>query len=767
MKIISLILFVCSLYACGGGGGGAGGGAVPPPPPPPPPPQTILGGTIEAPNGQIALHWAPSGIDRWVEILVPAANASIPGVTPVADGTPVDLIRLDDAGEVIETLASTTTSGGEYSFNFTELGLDFANDLMVIATGGAGVELRAFATQETTNIDPDSEATVSLILEQLVVLPGTTISNFTLQELDDLLVSVRLSTTVNGILAGVDVPSTVNAIRNAAGADPGVGNFFSMAAGPGQASIGPGDIGEFFPFTDGAAWTFDGSLMVDGSQTGDFTNRMFVDGTRDVNGTVVTVFVESNPSEPEESFETLLVKTSLGVSDWTEVPNGGTALDLVRFPLASGSTMSQGPFELNLGDDVDQDGVVETATANADSTVIGFEDTIVAGGTFRNAAKVEGQLSFSGTLSGDGSNFSGSGTVTQWFAPGAGEIRRDVQLEASTTAVTTTFTSTEELTDRVFLLADNIRRNDTRGAVPAAGGDHYIAVACNDQVAQKGLYAFLVRGSGYVPDNSFIGETHYLTQCQNENIAAAYDGNNYLVVFSKTDNAGNSNLVARHVRPDGHVQGSIVVSSSGGSAAVAFDGQNYLVVYNKFDSSNTPPGEVSPGHEIYGARITPNGVNLGEFAVFTSPGEQAFPNLAFDGTNYLVVWRDTRTGSGPTADTDIYGVRVSPSGVVLDDPAIAIVTAPRTQAEPHVASSGSNWLVVWNDIGQLHTSPPPDGRIFGRRVAPDGSVLDGAPDTDGIAIATAPVANSWANVAFVGNNYFAAWSVGSYPSHGT
>jgi len=112
-------------------------------------------------------------------------------------------------------------------------------------------------------------------------------------------------------------------------------------------------------------------------------------------------------------------------------------------------------------------------------------------------------------------------------------------------------------------------------------------------------------------------------------------------------------------------------------------------------------------------------------------------------------------------------VRVSPSGVVLDDPAIAIVTAPRTQAEPHVASSGSNWLVVWNDIGQLHTSPPPDGRIFGRRVAPDGSVLDGAPDTDGIAIATAPVANSWANVAFVGNNYFAAWSVGSYPSHGT
>jgi hypothetical protein len=154
---------------------------------------------------------------------------------------------------------------------------------------------------------------------------------------------------------------------------------------------------------------------------------------------------------------------------------------------------------------------------------------------------------------------------------------------------------------------------------------------------------------------------------------------------------------------------------------------------------------VPPGHEIYGALIAPDGTSPGEFPVFTSPGEQVFPSVAFDGTNYLVAWRDTRSGSGPSEDTDIYGVRVNAAGAVLDSPEIAIVTAPRTQGGPQVAAS----------------------RIFGKRVAPDGSLLDGPASGDGIAIATAPVANYGATVGYVGDSYFVAWAVGSYPSFGT
>ncbi len=67
------------------------------------------------------------------------------------------------------------------------------------------------------------------------------------------------------------------------------------------------------------------------------------------------------------------------------------------------------------------------------------------------------------------------------------------------------------------------------------------------------------------------------------------------------------------------------------------------------------------------------------------------PAVGFDGTNYLVVWADGRNGD----DTDLYGVRVSPSGNVIDSTAIAISTAPDSQLSPKIAFNGSVYLVVW------------------------------------------------------------------------
>lgn len=750
------------LVACGGGGGGGSSSPPSPPPPPPPPPDVIVAGQVEAPNGQVASAWPLRGVDRWLSLVVPQAAASVPGALPVPDGTPVDLNRLGADGSIVETVASTTTSNGRYSFNFTDLGLAFNDHYVATAVGGAGIVLRSFVTSEDADIDVESETTVDLVLESVTLGGGMTLTNFTLQELSDLTATSRLIIMLSDVTAGIDIPTTVTAVKAALNSEPGFVTLLASAEAPGQTQAGPGDIGSFFPLDNGLSWTYDGSVSVDGI-TDTYSSTVQVEGVRNINGTDATVLAATDTDG--ERFETLLVKTERGLSDWTNVPDGGPVLELLRFPPIPGAAIVDENTQTDIGEDLDGDGITETVTADIGSTVVGFEDVVVPGGSFAGTLRLENAIEFSGNLSGGGGSFSGTALANAWYAAGVGQVRSDAVLTATASGQTVTGSFLEELTDDAFPIASNIRNSDdSLGAVPSAG-DGYLVFACNEVKTPEGYYNTLVPGSGRTGRSMFIGDVHYLGGCQPESAAAAYDGSNHLFAWAKTDNANNTNIVAVRVNDDGvplDVNEFFVSSgSSNFSPAAASDGSNYLVVWNKFDLSG--PG----GHEIYGARIAPDGTNLGEFPIFTSPGEQVFPDVAFDGTNYLVVWRDTRTGSGPTEDTDVYGVRVSPDGTVLDSPEIAIVTAPRTQGEPKVASSGDNWLVVWNDIGQLGTSPPPDGRIFGKRVAADGTLLDGPATADGIAIGTAAVPNYGAVVGFVGSNYVVAWGVGSYPGFGT
>jgi hypothetical protein len=170
--------------------------------------------------------------------------------------------------------------------------------------------------------------------------------------------------------------------------------------------------------------------------------------------------------------------------------------------------------------------------------------------------------------------------------------------------------------------------------------------------------------------------------------------------------------------------------------AVAFDGTNFLLVWSDDRSGTT---------DIYGARINQAGVLLDPngIPISTATDWQEYPSVSFDGTNYLVVWEDWRQGD----ESDIYGSRVTTSGVVLDTAGIPISTASDDQYTPVIAFDGINYLVVWEDWRGV------DVDIYGARVNQTGVVLDHG----GIPISTAFDSQLSPAVAFDGTNFLAVW----------
>ena len=88
--------------------------------------------------------------------------------------------------------------------------------------------------------------------------------------------------------------------------------------------------------------------------------------------------------------------------------------------------------------------------------------------------------------------------------------------------------------------------------------------------------------------------------------------------------------------------------------------------------------------------------------------------VAFDGTNYLVVWR--QTAALPILGTDIYARLVSAAGVPLGNPFVVVEKIGQDQ-EPAVAYGGGMFLVVWTDLHDIQ------GRLISPAGQPEGNRL--------------------------------------------
>ena len=221
-----------------------------------------------------------------------------------------------------------------------------------------------------------------------------------------------------------------------------------------------------------------------------------------------------------------------------------------------------------------------------------------------------------------------------------------------------------------------------------------------------------------------------------------FNGTNYLLAWATLD--ASPFACGQLVSPAGTTVGlpfqisqSNTVIPEWSLDGIASDGTNYLVVWT--DS------RLSPDKYIYGRVVGASGSPVGsDIMISESPGAEA--QVAFDGNNYLVVWRGTDSNSSLVMGRliDRAGALAGAEFVVNDSP------APSDNPNA-VAFGGTNYLVLWPDeVGGWGSG---EWHLFGQLVTPTGALTGGV-----LPITTGAGEQIFPTLAFDGRNYLATWT---------
>ncbi|MBI5533374.1 MAG: hypothetical protein HY898_11710 [Deltaproteobacteria bacterium] len=244
----------------------------------------------------------------------------------------------------------------------------------------------------------------------------------------------------------------------------------------------------------------------------------------------------------------------------------------------------------------------------------------------------------------------------------------------------------------------------------AFDGTNYLVVWSDTSSTVSDIYGVRVSKAGAVLDATPLQLTS-LAGAQDQP-AVAFDGTRYMVVFHDAG-AGGGDIGGVNVSTAGVAGAAFnicVDASPQLEPAIAWDSADgsHLVVW-------TDQRNVALGADVYGLRIGGTGTPVGiEIAVATVADNQSSPAVAFNGTNHFVVWTDRRSG----ADDDVWGIRVAGASGALVGSEIKIGGGAGDQRTPAVAWGAGNFFVAWasNGAGAFD--------VQGARVDAAGAVVD-------------------------------------------
>ncbi|MRG95635.1 hypothetical protein [Polyangium spumosum] len=200
------------------------------------------------------------------------------------------------------------------------------------------------------------------------------------------------------------------------------------------------------------------------------------------------------------------------------------------------------------------------------------------------------------------------------------------------------------------------------------------------------------------------------------------DGQNAVVSWSDVYPDGFGYDVRRaRVSPQGEAldPNGVLVTPHGAMSASASSGDQVFLAWERTVGDDFFPD----GLIIHAQRFDATGAALDPAPILPAPGVNAetAPSAAFDGQNFVVGWSDDRDFLSVQL-TNLYAARISPAGVVLDPAALPVDKGRREVVDPSVVFDGTNALFVWTNYSYIIDGPSSDMRFA--RMSPAGVVLD-------------------------------------------
>jgi hypothetical protein len=228
-------------------------------------------------------------------------------------------------------------------------------------------------------------------------------------------------------------------------------------------------------------------------------------------------------------------------------------------------------------------------------------------------------------------------------------------------------------------------------------GDDFLVVWSGRRGGETDLFAMRVGPAGDPIDQS---QRPLITSPGNQNHPSlAWDGDEFLLVW-EDDRSGVGRLYGAHVTSRLEVVEPRGFQIAGGryeqsSPLVTWTGSHFAVIWTE-----TVGG--SNGLDLYEAVLKPTaGTTVPQgMPLAAGPGDQFQPAVAWGPDAGVLAWSDDRSNGATPSLTDLFATRIGVDGHRLDPNDLLVTGASGSQSHPSLAWDGTQFDLVWLDQRQ-------------------------------------------------------------------